>query len=193
MSRGAARQRRQVHTHLERDQIETRRLRLRTFRVDDWGALLEIMCLPETFRFSERGPMTGDEVWSRLLRHVGHWVLLGHGMFAVEEKESGRLVGEAGLGDFRRGLGPSFDGFPEAGWTIAPWAWGRGYASEAAGAAHQWLDEQYGAQRSVCVIHVENVASLKVAVKLGYHAFAKDVYRGYPALFHERVVGVARG
>lgn len=171
---------------LPRVRLLTERLVLRPpcdFDFDDYAAM---SADPETFRFSERGPMSGDEAWTRLLRHAGHWALMGYGLFIVEEKRSGRFVGEAGFGDFRRDLGDWFDALPEASWTIVPSAQGRGYATEAAGAALAWIEQRLGARRTVCLIHGGNGASLRVAAKLGYAAFAQTVYRGYPALLHER-------
>ena len=43
---------------------------------------------------------------------------------AVEHRETGHYLGEVGLADHRRGLGPEFDGKPEAGWILAPRAQG---------------------------------------------------------------------
>ncbi len=166
--------------------IETERLVLRVLGLEDFDDYAAVSADPETFRFSERGPMTSDEAWTRLLRHVGHWALMGWGLFAVEEKATGRFVGEAGLGDFRRGLGAHYDGVPEAAWTIAGWAQGRGYATEAMAAALAWVEQRLGAERSVCLIHVDNAASRRVAEKLGYSAFAECAYRGYDALLFER-------
>lgn len=170
----------------ELPEIETARLRLRVYRADDHAALHRITSRPETFEFSERGPMSCDESWSRLLRHAGHWALVGHGLFAVEEKATGELVGEVGLADFRRGLGPAFDGFPEASWTLAKDVWGRGYAYEAALAAHEWTAQRLGIGRSVCLIHRDNACSFRLADRLGYVAFAEAAYRGYPAVMMER-------
>lgn len=171
--------------------IETERLVLRILRADDFPEYAAVAADPETFRYSQRAGMTNDESWTRLLRHAGHWALLGHGLFGVEEKASGRFVGEAGLGDFRRGLGPEFDDAPEAAWTIARWAQGRGYATEAAAAAHRWMEVRFATTRSVCIIHVDNAASLSVARKLGYRAFAERGYRGYRALLLERLTAPA--
>ena len=175
-----------MESQLAGTRIETERLILRSFDADDFEEYFAVSADPETFRFSERGPMSSDEAWTRLLRHVGHWSLMDYGLFAVEEKASGRFVGEAGLGDFRRRLGPTFDGFPEAAWTIAGWARGRGYATESAEAALTWMERRFGTQRSVCLIHARNEASLHVARKLGYVAYAERTYRGYPALLHQR-------
>ncbi len=166
--------------------IETERLILREFRTSDFDAYFRLSSDPETFRYSERGPMSGEETWTRLLRHVGHWALNAYGIFAVEERESGNFVGEAGLEDFRRELGPEFDGVPEASWSMAPGAQGRGYATEAAAAALSWLERKRGVKRTVCLIHRDNAASLKVATKLGYSVLSEISYRGYPALVHER-------
>lgn len=134
--------------------VETDRLVLRMFGEEDFEPLFEITRDSTIFQFSERGPLGSDEAWTRLLRNIGHWHVKGYGIFAVEEKQSGRLIGEAGLADFRRCLGSIFDGAPEASWTIAPWAQGRGYASEAVEAALAWIEAKLGARRTVCLIHV---------------------------------------
>ena len=169
--------------------VETDRLILRTFHPDDLPSFSELLADPASFLFPQRAPMSATEAWNRLLRHFGHWAAMGHGLFAVEEKASGRLVGEVGLGDFRRSLGPAFDDFPEATWTIAGWSRGRGYATEAAAAAQDWADRNLGARRTVCLIHTGNQASLRVAARLGYSAFAEREYRGYPALLLGRSAG----
>lgn len=172
-------------------ELVTARLRLRPYRVEDHAPVQRIMAERETFEFSERGPMSAEESWSRLLRHAGNWALLGYGLFAVVEQDSGEIVGEVGHADFRRGLGPRFDGVPEASWTFAPSVWGRGYAAEAAEAAHRWLTGTIGAKRTVCMVHRHNLRSVRVAERLGYHAFDEIDYRGYPALLFERVTASA--
>ncbi|MGZ8311320.1 MAG: GNAT family N-acetyltransferase [Allosphingosinicella sp.] len=166
--------------------IETERLILRPLRLEDFEDYGAMMADPDKFRYSERGPMTSDESWTRLLRNAGHWALMGHGLFAVEEKQSGRFVGEVGLGDYRRGLGTAFDGVPEASWSIVTWAQGRGYATEAAAAAHDWTGTRVHGGRTVCIIHARNHASARVAQKLGYLPFAELAYRGYPSVLFER-------
>lgn len=167
--------------------IESERLVLRVITTEDFDDYRAMTADPETFRFSERGPMRSEESWSRLLRQVGHWALLGYGLFVLEEKKSGRFVGEAGFGDFRRDLGPNFDESPEATWSLAAWARGQGFATEAAAAALSWMEETFAVRRTVCLIHADNEPSLRVAQRLGYSAFERRTYRGYPALLHERV------
>ena len=171
--------------------IETERLVLRVLEHKDFEVYAAMMADAGSFRFSERGPMGRDEAWTRLLRHVGHWAVLGWGLFAVEDKTTGRFVGEVGLGDFRRCLATPYDSAPEAGWTIAPEWQGRGYATEAMQAALSWIRERLGAERTVCLIHADNAASLRVAAKLGFRTFAHCRYRGYDALLFERMAPAA--
>lgn len=167
--------------------IETPRLVLRRHRADDFPAYREMCADPEMARFSGKSPSGSEEAWMRLLRNIGHWSLMGYGFFAVEEKETGRLVGEAGLGDFRRQLGPALEGDPEAGWGIARSLQGRGYATEAAAAALAWIEAHFGVRRTICLIHAENIASIRVAEKLGYTPFGECAYRGYSAITFERL------
>jgi RimJ/RimL family protein N-acetyltransferase len=141
---------------------------------------------PQMARFAGRAPAGPDEAWMRLLRQAGHWSLFGYGFLAIEEKATGCFVGEAGLAQFRRGLGPEFDRAPEAGWAIAPWAQGHGYATEAAAAALAWTEARFGLRRSVCLIHAGNAPSLRVAEKLGYARMGACSYRGYSAVTFER-------
>ncbi|HYJ29571.1 MAG TPA: GNAT family N-acetyltransferase [Allosphingosinicella sp.] len=167
--------------------LETRRLILRTYTADDHDCVHRLASDPETFRFSHHGPLGPEESWAMLLRHVGHWSLRGWGVFGVEEKETKALVGQAGLNDFRRRLGPDFDGVPEITWSFESKVHGRGYATEAAQAALDWIERTHGAARTVCLIHQDNEASLRVADKLGYREFRRCDYRGYPAILFERL------
>jgi len=166
--------------------IETERLQLRPLDLgdfDDYGLMLGD---PDTYTFSERGPMTSDEAFTRLLRNAGHWALMDYGLFAVFEKTTGRFVGEVGFGDFRRQLGDRFDPFPEASWAITPHFQGRGYATEAARAAMEFTIERTASKRLVCIIHHNNDVSIHIATKLGFRPYDECIYRGYRAMLFAR-------
>ncbi|HEX4737163.1 MAG TPA: GNAT family N-acetyltransferase [Allosphingosinicella sp.] len=165
---------------------------LRPYAPHDYEAVHSMSTETGMWRYSERGPMAPEESWTRLLRHAGHWALHGYGAFAIEEKATGLLVGEAGFADFRRGFGADFDPFPEACWSIRADRQERGYATEAAEAALAWLEEKLGAKRTVCLIHAANVPSHRVAAKLGYVSFRPVKYRGYHALLLQRDAGASR-
>jgi RimJ/RimL family protein N-acetyltransferase len=124
-----------------------------------------------------RKPMSPEETWHRLLRFVGHWALFGYGLLIVEERATGRVVGEVGLADFHRALGRDFDPYPEFAWMIASHVHGRGYATEAAQAMMHWMDDAFAPERIVCMIDPENAPSLRVAEKLGFHRFGKAEYK----------------
>lgn len=169
--------------------IETPRLILRHHTLEDFEPACAIYSNPEVTRFIGDGkPASRQDVWHRILRFAGHWQLLGFGLFAIVEKETGRFVGETGLADFHRELGDDFDPFPETAWILSPDAAGKGFATEAAVAAHQWFDATRGRQRTVCIIAPGNTASVRVAEKLGYTPIATRDYRGDPTLAFERAV-----
>jgi len=96
--------------------------------------------------------------------------LSGYGYWAVEERISGRYIGELGFADFKRDIAPSIDGVPELGWALAPQFHGNGYATEALRAAVAWGDHHLAQSRTVCIIHRDNQRSFRVAEKLGYKA-----------------------
>ena len=142
--------------------------------------------LPEVVRYIGGKPFTGEEVWARLLRYAGHWQWMGFGFWALEEKSTGAFAGELGFAEFKRELQPSIEGTPEVGWVLAPHAHGKGYATEALQAAIAWGDERFGQTRTVCLIHPENLPSLRVAEKCGYHEFKRTMYKGQPTIILER-------
>jgi RimJ/RimL family protein N-acetyltransferase len=167
--------------------IETPRLLLRGHRPEDLGDTFAMWSDPEVTRYIGGRPSTEEEVWARVLRYVGHWQLVGYGYWLVAERTSGRFVGEVGFADFRREMTPSFEGAPEAGWVLAPWAHGRGYATEALTAATAWLDAHLGNVRTVCMIHPDNAPSIRVATKARYREWMRGDVRGTPTLLFERL------
>src|SRR4051794_25666729 len=132
--------------------LVTERLTLRAHRLDDMADSTALWTDPVVTRFIGGRPFTQEEIWTRLLRYVGHWALLGFGYWVVTETASGRFVGEVGFADYKRELEPSLDGAPESGWVLAPWAFGRGFATEAVGAVVAWGDAHFGSRRTVCLI-----------------------------------------
>jgi RimJ/RimL family protein N-acetyltransferase len=83
-------------------------------------------------------------------------------------------------------ISPALGNWPEAGWVLAPHCHGRGYASEAAGAALAWGDGYFPRPRTVCLIDEANEPSLRLAVKLGYHEYAHTELGGTPVVLLER-------
>jgi len=167
--------------------LTTERLTLRGHRRDDFDALAALWGDPQTVRHISVKPSTPAESWARLMNSAGHWALQGFGFWAVEERASGRYLGDIGLADFKRGLGPRFDGTPEAGWVLAGECHGKGYATEAVQAALAWGEAAIGLRRCVCMIAPEHAASLRVAEKCGFRPFAEAEFKGSPVMLLERL------
>jgi|SRR5579883_2641474 RimJ/RimL family protein N-acetyltransferase len=167
--------------------LETERLRLRAYRREDFPALAATWGDPLVVRHILGRASTEEETWARLLRYAGLWPLLGYGYWAVEERSTGRFVGDVGFADFHRDMTPSFAGAPEAGWVLASWAHGKGFATEAVRAAHAWSDANLVAVgHTVCMIVPENAASIRVAIKCGYAPDGRATYKGHEDLLFRR-------
>jgi len=166
--------------------IETERLLLRAFRVEDLADYVAMWADPEVLKHIGIPPSSREQTWTRLLRAHGHWSLFGFGFWAVEDKASGRFVGEVGMAEFMREIEPSIVGIPEIGWVLATWSHGKGYATEAARAAIDWWDTQRGGGRTACLIDESNGASFRVADKCGYSEYARTRYHGRPVVLLAR-------
>ncbi|MDX2276505.1 MAG: GNAT family N-acetyltransferase [Hyphomonadaceae bacterium] len=163
-------------------QVETERLILRGYGREDYPAFAEIWRDERVVAPLGVAPLGEDEAWGRFCRYVGHWELLGFGTWAVTEKQSGAIVGEMGLFDFRRDLGPAYAGDPEQGWLMSVAAQGQGYATEAAHAALAWGERHFAAFNPFCIISPENAPSLRVAAKVGYRETTRTLFKGAAAI-----------
>lgn len=166
--------------------IETQRLWLRPYRLADFDAYAAIFADPDFMRFLGGKPLSREAAWIRFLRQQGIWPTLGFGFFAIELKETGALVGEAGFHDLKRDLTPSIEGTLEAGWGLAGGLQGRGLAEEAMRAALDWADIAVPRLRRSCIINPENTPSLRLAGKLGFVEVARVSYHDSPVVILER-------
>lgn len=145
--------------------IETERLLLRGWRDEDVDALAQMNADPRVVRYLTPGgrPMSRSETEAQLERFRAHWREHGFGIWAVEERETGALVGRIGLSYHR--LWPEE---PELGWKLDPSVWGRGYATEGGASGLAYAFETLAAPRVVSIIHPENEPSIRVARRLGF-------------------------
>jgi RimJ/RimL family protein N-acetyltransferase len=166
--------------------IETERAILRPHRYADFDAYAAMWSDPQVTRFIGGRPRTREESWIRFLRHAGIWSMLGYGFWALEDKETSDFVGEAGLHDLKRDMQPSIEGLPEAGWALASSFQGKGLASEIVHRVLAWADEGLEDAKTVCIIHPDHAASIRIAVKCGYKELLRTIYHGEPTILFER-------
>jgi RimJ/RimL family protein N-acetyltransferase len=166
--------------------LATERLLLRGRRLDDFPPNAAMWADPVVTRYIRETPFTEEESWTRFLRHVGHWSLMGFGYWVIEQKDSREFLGEVGFADYKRELQPSLKGIPEIGWALAAGAHGKGYATEAVRAVTTWGDANFGPVRTACLIDPKNEASIRVATKCGYRELQPATYKGYPVIMFDR-------
>ncbi len=160
--------------------LETERLTLRGHRLDDFPASAAMWADPVVTRHFGGKPLSNEESWTKFLRYFGHWALLGYGYWVVEENATGNFAGEVGFADYKRDIQPPLNA-PEIGWVLASQFHGKGYATEAVRAAVAWGDRDFKS-RTTCIIHPENLASIRVAEKCGYREFRRTTYKDHPAI-----------
>lgn len=142
--------------------LETDRLRLRTLRNEDLEDLLEVLGDPETMRFYP-APFTRQLVEEWIQDSIKRYGRDGIGLWAVELKATGELVGDCGPA-VREVLGAREI---ELGWHVKRAFWGQGLATEAAAACRDWVFRNIHPSRLIALVRPENTQSRRVAEKIG--------------------------
>jgi len=169
--------------------LDTPRLSMRSWHDDDLDAYAAMCADPEVMRHMGDGStLSRADSWRQMAMFVGHWQLRGFGMWAVEERDTRCFIGRVGL--------HQPEGWPglEVGWMLARDTWGRGYATEAGRAALRYAWEVLGVDHVISVIAAENVASVRVAERLGETPEGTFDLNGRDVLLYgiDRISGVER-
>ncbi len=140
--------------------LHTERLVLRGYRPGEFDFYASVVGDAEVMRYLD-GPLARPLAFRSFCSVFGHWQVRGHGMWALEEKATGKLLGHAGL--------PRWEGSAglEIGYALHRDAWKRGFAVEACLEVRRWAREALSARGLVSVIHPDNAASIRVAEKMG--------------------------
>jgi len=169
--------------------LETPRLRLRRHRMEDFPACRAMWADARVTEYVGGHPLSQEAAWLKFVRNAGHWPLLGFGFWVLEEKSTGAFAGEVGLAYFFRETLPPVENLREAGWILAPSAHGKGYATEAVRAILAWGDARFSDPRTICLIHPENLPSIRVAEKCGFREWFRATYSGEPCILFQRHAG----
>ena len=150
-----------VSSVIDSPMIETSRLLLREYTLEDIPAHHRILSDPITMKFWPR-PFTEEESRSWLERAISSYSTNGFGRYAVILRETGEQIGDAGV------MRTEVNGKPEVdlGYIIHADHWRRGFGLEAAIASLEF-GLTSGERRIVANMAHDNIASLRVAERLG--------------------------
>jgi ribosomal-protein-alanine N-acetyltransferase len=144
--------------------LATERLILRGFRDADREPFAAMNADPEVMELFP-APLTRDESDAFMDRIAQRWDEDGSGLWALERRADGVLLGFAGLAVPR--FETAFTPAVEVGWRLARHAWGHGYATEAAEAALRYGFQRLGLAEIVSFTTVANERSRRVMERLG--------------------------
>jgi len=163
--------------------VETENLILRHFEADDLNDLFRLYSDPEVRRYFPDG--TRDLAYTK---EELEWYLNGHpdhpelGLWATIHKESQQFIGRCGL------LPWTIDGRfeVEVAYLLDKAYWGQGLGTEAAQAVLDYGFEQLQLTRLICLIEKDNLASIKVARKIGMTFEKESSDENGPFLLYSR-------
>ncbi len=144
------------------DILETKRCRIRETCVNDVDAFYELYKDKEITKYME--PLFEDrdeeiEYTKSYIKNV--YEFYGFGMWTVIEKESGNIIGRAGV-SYREGFE-----LPEMGFMIGKAYQQKGYAYEVCHAIAQYMYENYEMEKLILFIEPDNLPSINLVQKLG--------------------------
>ncbi|MER5372982.1 GNAT family protein [Streptomyces sp. NPDC002553] len=141
--------------------VKSERLVLRESEARDRATFVDLLASPEVHTYLG-GPRPRDE----LEREMPEVPELWPGSFVVDL--DGTMIGHILL---RRATGhrrPAAAGKAALGYLFLPRAWGYGYAAEACAAALGWFDGVLPGEPVVLTTQSANIASMRLAAKLGF-------------------------
>ncbi len=149
--------------------LSTERLRLRAPQDSDFNAYAAFYADAEASKFYG-GPKPAHLAWNRLAADLGHWDLRGYGIWALERKDSGAVIGACGL------CWPT--GWPrsELTWWIAPEARQMGFAKEASRAAIGFGYERLQWDLVQTHMNDDNRAAKALVLSLGGEVIARESF-----------------
>jgi len=150
--------------------IETNRLLLRPFTMDDVEASYQMNLDPEVSRYTGDGGVVDIFEMRNRIKDVieGDYAKYGFGRFVVEWKETNEFIGFSGLKFL-----PDYD-FVDLGYRFLQRFWGKGIATEAANASLDFAFQELKLNKVHAFAIRENQASTHVIDKLGF-SFEKEI------------------
>ena len=164
--------------------LETERTYVREIYVSDVDDVFELYDSPHMTDFIEELNSREEEMRYQELYIEKIYRVYGYGMWAVRDKRTDRLIGEAGLehrSDINKKKFPyswMFDpDIAELGFCFAEDLWGQGYCTEVCRGILDYCHEEFGINRSFARADAKNTGSVRVLEKLGYYKYSEGYYK----------------
>lgn len=143
--------------------METKRLIFRAWQDGDEKHLNNFLQDAEVMAAYEHA-FSDEEVTDWLAWNLKSYAENGFGLWALELKETGEIIGECGL------ILQEIDGtyFPEISYHLAKEFWHQGYAMEAALAVRDWALQETNYKELIITTRDTNIASMNVAIRCGF-------------------------
>lgn len=158
-------------------QIETARLQLRQFVIDDLDRLSRIYRNPEVMRYVGKGTRTREETQSAIVSLIKHYQH-DFGIWAVVYKDDSQLIGLCGLCFLDN------TSEVELGYLLDKPYWGKGLATEGSHASLRYGFEVVKLERIVAIAKPENLASRRVMEKVGMKYEKNAYFYGYDVVYY---------
>lgn len=142
--------------------IETERLLLREYTMDDFEALYEILSDSDTMQHYP-APFDENRTKKWITWNLDNYEKHGFGLWAVVLKETGEFIGDCGI------TIQNIDGemLPEIGYHIHKKHWRRGFAKEAARSVRDWVFQNTRYDTVYSYMKYTNVGSFSTAIAIG--------------------------
>jgi ribosomal-protein-alanine N-acetyltransferase len=142
--------------------VETERLKLRSFILEDTEAMYELNSDPEVMRWTGDVPFESVDAAREFLKAYDPYSVHGYGRWAVIRKEDGRFIGWSGIKYHKEA------DYVDLGYRFFRSAWAKGHASEAGKAVIGLAFQKFELESLVGRVARENTASIRVLEKLGF-------------------------
>lgn len=164
--------------------IQTERLELREFHLDDKVKMTALLRDADFMAFSPTGAMSQEQAEIKFVQLLSAFEYHGVGKFVVIEKASRDIIGYCGIAAFEY----KNQNVVELGYRLKLAARGKGYAVEASRAVLDFAKQRQFSS-VLALTELENAASQHILFKLGFKALEQGEYQGVPVQFFEKQLG----
>lgn len=158
--------------------IKTNRLILTELSTTHLGGMFELESDALVHQFVGQRPVSNREEALAVINHVeSQYSKFGIGRFAVIEKATGDFIGWCGLKYITENIN-GHSNYYDLGYRILRRHWGKGFATESSIASLEYGFNAFGLNEIYAAAHVENHASIRILLKLGFRQTGVFQYDG---------------